>query len=225
MTLYDDLGVGKDATPEEIAKAFKDKAKKTHPDVGGSEEEFKKISYAKLVLCDPETRSRYDKGEDLSKGDIPDELQKAMGIIAVLMDGIVSNILEEQDKGNFHASVETFNVRDGMIKILSAYIGEASKKITNMERHKYSLERVAKKLTMKKIAKAKEGAKDYMPLLMASKIDDCNLKIKMAEDDKRAHEVAMNLIYQYDYAMDPYSQFNNLNINVVFTPDQNPSNY
>ncbi|KAJ3568534.1 hypothetical protein NP233_g5642 [Leucocoprinus birnbaumii] len=64
--LYDVLGVAKDATTEEIRKAYKKKALKTHPDKlppGLSEEEksraaekFKEVSRACEVLTDPERR-------------------------------------------------------------------------------------------------------------------------------------------------------------------------
>ena len=35
MTLYDDLGVGKGASASEIKKAFREKAKENHEDLGG----------------------------------------------------------------------------------------------------------------------------------------------------------------------------------------------
>ncbi len=46
---YDILGVSEKATQDEIKKTYKKLAKEKHPDVGGSEEEFKKISVAKAV--------------------------------------------------------------------------------------------------------------------------------------------------------------------------------
>ena len=57
---YKVLGVDKSATPEEIKKAFRKKAAKAHPDVGGDEEEFKKINEAYEVLSNPEKRKQYD---------------------------------------------------------------------------------------------------------------------------------------------------------------------
>jgi len=55
------LGLPKTATTEEIKKAYKDKARKHHPDKGGDPEQFKKISEAYGVLVDPELRGRYDQ--------------------------------------------------------------------------------------------------------------------------------------------------------------------
>ncbi|MGH8902421.1 MAG: DnaJ C-terminal domain-containing protein [Egibacteraceae bacterium] len=60
---YEALGVGRDATPEEIQRAYRKLARTYHPDVNkdpGAEERFKEISEAYDVLSDPQTRSRYD---------------------------------------------------------------------------------------------------------------------------------------------------------------------
>jgi len=63
--LYKILEVSKDATQDEIKKAFRKKALKEHPDKGGDPEKFKDISLAYEALSDPEKRKLYDKyGED-----------------------------------------------------------------------------------------------------------------------------------------------------------------
>jgi molecular chaperone DnaJ len=60
---YDILGVSKSATPEEIKKTFRRKAKDVHPDQNKSPEaeaEFKELGEAYNVLSDPEKRKVYD---------------------------------------------------------------------------------------------------------------------------------------------------------------------
>ncbi|MBS3956034.1 MAG: J domain-containing protein [Clostridiales bacterium] len=58
---YDILGVKKDASAEEVKKAFRRLARKHHPDTGGSEEKFKELNEAYEVLSDAEKRSQYDQ--------------------------------------------------------------------------------------------------------------------------------------------------------------------
>lgn len=59
---YEILGVGKDASPDEIKKAFRRLAIKYHPDKeGGNEESFKEVNEAYEVLKDPSKRQRYDQ--------------------------------------------------------------------------------------------------------------------------------------------------------------------
>jgi len=58
---YDILGVKKDATADDIKKAFRRLARKHHPDAGGDEEKFKEINGAYEVLSDTEKRAEYDQ--------------------------------------------------------------------------------------------------------------------------------------------------------------------
>jgi molecular chaperone DnaJ len=58
---YEILGVGKDASPDEIKKAFRRAAVEHHPDRGGDEAKFKEMNEAYEVLKDSEKRKRYDQ--------------------------------------------------------------------------------------------------------------------------------------------------------------------
>ncbi|MDQ7055409.1 MAG: DnaJ domain-containing protein [Persephonella sp.] len=61
MNYYKILGVSRNATPEEIKKAFRQKAKKYHPDINPEYSSlFKQITQAYNTLIDPERRRRYD---------------------------------------------------------------------------------------------------------------------------------------------------------------------
>jgi molecular chaperone DnaJ len=58
---YEVLGVKKDASPDEIKKAFRRAAVEHHPDRGGDETKFKEINEAYEILKDSEKRKRYDQ--------------------------------------------------------------------------------------------------------------------------------------------------------------------
>jgi DnaJ-class molecular chaperone len=60
---YAVLGVSRDATETELKRAFRELARKHHPDVdpGNNGEAFREINEAYAVLSDRETRARYDR--------------------------------------------------------------------------------------------------------------------------------------------------------------------
>ena len=58
---YDVLGVKRDASDDEIKKAFRKLAAKYHPDAGGDEAKFKEVSEAYTTLSDPQKRREYDQ--------------------------------------------------------------------------------------------------------------------------------------------------------------------
>lgn len=68
---YDILGLTKEASADEIRKAYRKLAVKLHPDKGGSQEKFQELQSAYEVLSDPEKKQLYDNyGEEGLKGDV-----------------------------------------------------------------------------------------------------------------------------------------------------------
>jgi molecular chaperone DnaJ len=69
---YKVLGVSKDASPEEIKKAYRRLARQNHPDANRgdpkAEERFKEVSEAYSVLSDPARRKEYDETRSLFGG-------------------------------------------------------------------------------------------------------------------------------------------------------------
>ena len=61
---YDILGVGKNASADEIKSAYRKLAKQYHPDLNKTPEaqnKFKEINEAYEVLGDPQKKSNYDQ--------------------------------------------------------------------------------------------------------------------------------------------------------------------
>lgn len=68
---YKTLGVPRNATSEDIKKAFRKLARKHHPDTGGDEAKFKEINEAYEVLSDDKKRAMYDQYGTANEHQIP----------------------------------------------------------------------------------------------------------------------------------------------------------
>ncbi len=71
MDYYEVLGVARNATQEDIKKAFHRLAHKHHPDKGGDEKKFKEINEAYQVLSDKQKRAQYDQFGRVFEGGAP----------------------------------------------------------------------------------------------------------------------------------------------------------
>ena len=92
---YDILGVPRDASEEDIKKAFRQQALKYHPDRNkdaGSAEKFKEINEAYQVLSDPEKRKMYDQ----------------LGYEGLKNSGIASGFSGFEDLGGFGSIFDSF---------------------------------------------------------------------------------------------------------------------
>ena len=70
---YQILGVSRDASDDEIRKAYRKMARKYHPDIAGEQykDKFEQVNRAYSVLSDPQKKQMYDAGVD------PDHPQQA----------------------------------------------------------------------------------------------------------------------------------------------------
>lgn len=88
MSLYSDLGLDKGAIDEDIKRAYRKKARETHPDKGGSSEKFQIVSNAYAILSDAERRQRYD---ETGEGGYVDEKSVVYQQLGVMLFGVIEN--------------------------------------------------------------------------------------------------------------------------------------
>lgn len=128
--LYADLGIKADASPEEIKQAYRKRARETHPDHGGSEEEFQKVNAANIVLSDPEKREKYDRTGDTEQtptavfivGAFDRAVKQSAGQwrhidLTGLMKKFLRDDIREGDRVNETMATDANNMRD-MLKRL-----------------------------------------------------------------------------------------------------------
>ncbi len=86
--LYEILGIARDASPDDIKKAYRRLARELHPDVSpdpSTEERFKEVTAAYEILSDPAKRQQYDRygqggpGMEFPFGDVADLFEAFFG--------------------------------------------------------------------------------------------------------------------------------------------------
>lgn len=102
--LYEELGVSRDADEPTIRKAYRDQAKKTHPNNmdTGSAEAFERTHLALVVLTDPEKRKRYDDTGDATCETPDNARSNAMGIIERHVEALVGSFLNNSKASEAH---------------------------------------------------------------------------------------------------------------------------
>ena len=112
---YKILGIEKNATPEEIKKAYRRLARKLHPDLNPNDKDakqkFQEINEANEVLSDPEKRKKYDQyGKDWQHAD---EFEKARQYQNQSSGNQGNNYSETHFEGDFSDFFESMFGRSG----------------------------------------------------------------------------------------------------------------
>jgi curved DNA-binding protein CbpA len=96
---YDVLGVSRDADFEAIRSAYKTAAKRSHPDRGGTAEEFESVKRAYECLSDPAQREAYDRTRSSGETDAGEADAKPLERLKSTIIGVVSFLSERPAKG------------------------------------------------------------------------------------------------------------------------------
>ena len=183
--LYDLLGLRKGAKRDEIDKAYRDKAKRHHPDVGGDTAQFQAIAEAYMVLSDPRKRERYDRGENPNKREPeePGALEAIQAFLAVAKQAAGSfSRIDMIHKAIVNVSVEVQEIQE-QIKVLG-------KGIKNVKQ-------IQKRLVHK------DSENSLLYKVMESEGFNLARNIEQAKDAMATKRAALKILKEYTYKVDP----------------------
>jgi curved DNA-binding protein CbpA len=181
--LYVILGISKDASDDEIKKAYRDKAKLYHPDMkNGNRETFVKIQLAYEVLSDLEKRKKYDETGSYDEH-IPYNVElKAIEYIVVAFDKSLNEYIQINLSGS-NFMINKLVLDDIISRLVSNFSSEI--KTTKMNKNTIikvsdSLEKLRPKIKYKKDDNRNILDKVIEGKLNAVKkdLDVCDLKIE-----------------------------------------------
>lgn len=188
---YAELDLPKDATPAQVKSAYRKRAKRAHPDGGGTSEKFNKLSRAMLILSDPVRRDKFDRTGDTDEV-APDNT------VAVAISIIVGFVLQAITQ---HI---TQNARDPCCVDLVGLMREHFKKQRlEFENQKVPINRSVKKL--EQVEKRFRARKKANPLLLAAlKNQRLGAQEPLRALDQKIQQLddALAMLDGYDFAFD-----------------------
>jgi curved DNA-binding protein CbpA len=93
--LYQEIGVSAGASAAEIRRAYRLKAKRAHPDGGGSADAFTQLRQAYRVLSDPVRRLPYDRTGRVDDPTIDPTRSIALEMIAGFIEQVIGHVPDE----------------------------------------------------------------------------------------------------------------------------------
>lgn len=189
MDLYSELGIPRDASPEEIKAAHRRAVKKHHPDAGGDKAKFQKIQLAFDTLKDEARRRRYDETGDAFGPTPPDPAIEALGSI---LESMVTEMLGDG------VSIETQDMRQILIKAVRDNISGVAQEQARYERQLKKAGQLMKRWKRKKRAKGPDLIGDTL----RRQERDLKEHITRMKDAIKVWNRAMHLLDSYEYEVD-----------------------
>jgi curved DNA-binding protein CbpA len=176
------LGVLPDATLQQIHRAYRLAAKRAHPDVGGSREDWARILEAYETLKDDRRRRIYDETGEVEPGAVDNHYAQLLMRLTVAMDEIAANSLRQGPPfthvdwvGSLRASFRT-------------KMQQGRQSITEQGKLAREWDAVAKRLT------TPPGTLNVLRGLAEGKARDCTRRASEAEAEIRQYEEVIELI-------------------------------
>jgi curved DNA-binding protein CbpA len=181
-SLYDILGIAKDATPDVIKAAFRKKAQSSHPDKeNGNEDEFKEVNKAYAILSNDVRRIQYDQTGSTEAQQDPREFARQT---------IANTILAMVDSKD----VEHHDLVDLVRQNIQAYI-------SGMNIQKRQVEAGIKKLNSAIVRiTAPDG---IVQDIMKGRSDELDRQLKHMQSEIDRHQEVLLVLKDYKYKVDP----------------------
>lgn len=187
MSLYDDLGVPKDADSATIKRAYRKQAHKAHPDKGGTVEKFHAVQRAWDVLGDERRRAEYDRTgkEDAGQGDTIEEraLKEVGTCIVQAVEGC--------------PDIEHMNIVEDIRAAIKQRMQKEREAIKQIE------ERIRRHQGAAKRVRRKKGAPNILAQMIEANIGALRRAIEMNKEHMALGEAMLKILKDYDYAAEP----------------------
>lgn len=197
---YQTLNLDKAASPEDIERAFKRAAKKTHPDMpNGNAKQFNDAVLSREVLLDPKRRKHFDDTGTID----PTEPANENMPVSLVMNVIVQITAQfAQGQGDDPTTVDLL---EHVRRQLQQTLDKAKQQKAAHEKVAATLKKIEKRL------KKKKGANPILKLAVAAQAANVERDARKNDPMIEAHEAALKLLDDWEFVVDytrpPASQY------------------
>lgn len=197
--LYAHLGVKRSASTQDIRRAYRARSKQTHPDAGGSDEEFALTTKALSILSDPARRARYDATGDVSEAAIDNSTSERAQLLVQLFDAVC------QQAAKSNLAPWQFDVADAMRELAARQITESHANRKQAERNLAAAEKIVgrfKRRKKRKTSPAEGEGENLLDRLMQGRCDPFRQQIRQIDEAIAKFEAVLDTLKEYDFAFD-----------------------
>ena len=181
---YDELGVGREATPEEIRAAYRRKAHVLHPDKGGGVDRFQELQRAYDLLSDPERRQQYDRTGFTGRQN-PRHIQLVTQLVG-LMEQIIDQVPDP-------TSVDLRHIAEQSIRNSQNAVREKLRQLqTQLRKSQRMLGRF----------QHKHNGENLFENMLRSKVRNLEQRIAAMQQEVSDGDTLIQLVADYDYRWD-----------------------
>ena len=157
---YRELGLDRDASQADVKRSYRSRAKRAHPDAGGSSAAFDRLQRSYLVLSDPERRGRYDRTGRIEEPGADNETAVLLQRLHQMLDLAIASCLQRGVDPACAALV------DEMRAVAARARGEVEKQRATVEKALTAYRRLTGRFRVRK-----RGAANHMERLLEGKIE------------------------------------------------------
>lgn len=191
---YDILGVEPDATPDEIKKAYKDKAKLYHPDITKDDgEAFKELTWAYEILSNADQKTYYDQfGQDPNSEEAA-RTNIIMNSLCKIFDDIAQNLSPDE--------LERYDLIGTMKKAIKQKISDIERFIEQLNKSKQKVEKLRDTIE-KRLKKKKPTGPNFFLETLNKKISNIEADIKGQNNMLDIAKGMYDTVNEYDFTFD-----------------------
>lgn len=194
--LYARLDVDHKASKADIRRAYRRRARKDHPDTGGSPTAFALTKLAHDILTDDERRAKYDATGDTSEKTIDNRQAQILEHVAALLNATLDNCAKA------NRDPLTMNLAVEMSKLATQSIAEYRKQRSQVAAHLP----LANKLLGRFKRKKNKSEPNTLEALMLGRVAGINDTLRIIDTKITMFEEAKKIVDDYDFAADPFDE-------------------